>query len=270
MSMEVESPPITLLPPSSLSLSLPPRPDRRLANQLRPPMCELGPLNRADGSARFAQGQTSVLAAVYGPAAPRFSRKERVEGAAVEVTVHPHYGLATSSEKEKEGAVKALLEAAICLERFPRTVIHVICQVCEDNGGLMACLMNAASLAVINAGIDMKYVPLTISLALISPPSATMKALPSLPPSSSTTAPTISSTYLLLDPINEEERQSIATITIGISSVDQNVLSCQSMGIMMPSQLFEAIDVAKGAAKALMAFIRMTIEEHSRHISKEK
>jgi exosome complex RNA-binding protein Rrp42 (RNase PH superfamily) len=28
--------------------------DRRQCNQLRPPLCELGPLNRADGSARFA------------------------------------------------------------------------------------------------------------------------------------------------------------------------------------------------------------------------
>ena len=31
------------------------------------------------------QGQTSVLAAVFGPGQPRYSRKERIEGAAIEV-----------------------------------------------------------------------------------------------------------------------------------------------------------------------------------------
>lgn len=31
------------------------RPDGRKKEQIRPPMAEIGPLNRADGSARFAQ-----------------------------------------------------------------------------------------------------------------------------------------------------------------------------------------------------------------------
>jgi len=260
--MEIDTTPSLPLPPSSLSLSLPPRPDRRLANQLRPPLCELGPLNRADGSARFAQGRTSVLAAVYGPGAPRFSRKERIEGAAIEVTIHPHKGAGTSSDKEKEGVVKALLEAAILLDRFPRTMIHVICQVCEDDGGLLACLMNAAVLAVINAGIDMKYVPLAVSMVFASPPSSAAGAPASTPlPSSSTT-------YLLLDPLQEEEKEGAAVVTVAISSVDWNVLSCQSMGVMMPVQLFEAVEVARGATKALLAFVRMTIEEHSRQMLK--
>lgn len=35
--------------------------DRRQCNQLRPPLCELGPLNRADGSARFAMVRMGVL-----------------------------------------------------------------------------------------------------------------------------------------------------------------------------------------------------------------
>lgn len=192
--MEIDTTPSLPLPPSSsLSLSLPPRPDRRLANQLRPPLCELGPLNRADGSARFAHGRTSVLAAVYGPGAPRFSRKERIEGAAIEVTIHPHKGMGTSSDKEKEGVVKALLEAAILLDRFPRTMIHVICQVCGDDGGLLACLMNAAVLAVINAGIDMKYVPLAVSMVFASPLPPPLGLLP-LPHSPAAARPTSSST----------------------------------------------------------------------------
>jgi len=158
--------------------------------------------------------------------------------------------------------VKALLEAAILLDRFPRTMIHVICQVCEDDGGLLACLMNAAVLAVTNAGIDMKYVPLAVSMVFASPPSSAAGA------PSSTPLPSSSTTYLLLDPLQEEETQGTAVVTVAISSVDRNVLSCQSMGVMMPVQLFEAVEVARGATKALLAFVRMTIEEHSRQTLK--
>ena len=45
-----------------------PRGDKRDANQLRPLACEVGVLERADGSARFSQGHSCVLASVVGPA----------------------------------------------------------------------------------------------------------------------------------------------------------------------------------------------------------
>lgn len=42
------------------------RRDKREAAQLREMNCELAVLQRADGSARFHQGSTRVLAAVFG------------------------------------------------------------------------------------------------------------------------------------------------------------------------------------------------------------
>lgn len=55
-------------------------------------MCERGLLQRADGSARWSQDKTSVLAAVYGPRST-FGRKEDSERAVVEVIFKPHAGL---------------------------------------------------------------------------------------------------------------------------------------------------------------------------------
>ncbi len=52
---------------------------------LRAPTAALGLLSRADGSARFSLGATSVLAAVYGPAEPRLMRNELLDRAYVEV-----------------------------------------------------------------------------------------------------------------------------------------------------------------------------------------
>ena len=48
-------------------------------------------LHRADGSARWTQGGTSVLAAVYGPQST-LARKEDPEKAIVEVTFSPRSG----------------------------------------------------------------------------------------------------------------------------------------------------------------------------------
>lgn len=44
--------------------------------RLRPMQCELGVLQRADGSARVVQGQTAVLCAVYGPAEVKASKEQ--------------------------------------------------------------------------------------------------------------------------------------------------------------------------------------------------
>ena len=50
-------------------------PDIKMA-RLREMRCELGLLERADGSARLTQGETSVLCAVYGPAEVKVSKEQ--------------------------------------------------------------------------------------------------------------------------------------------------------------------------------------------------
>ena len=44
--------------------------------ELRALSCDLGLLERADGSARVVQGSTSVLCAVYGPAEVKISKED--------------------------------------------------------------------------------------------------------------------------------------------------------------------------------------------------
>lgn len=55
-------------------------------------LCERGLLQRADGSARWSQDKTSVLAAVYGPRTT-LGRKEDSEQAVVEVVFKPKSGM---------------------------------------------------------------------------------------------------------------------------------------------------------------------------------
>ncbi|XP_075346068.1 exosome complex component RRP46 isoform X1 [Mycteria americana] len=62
---------------------------------LRPFSCEQGLLSRPDGSAAFLQGDTSVLAGLYGPAEVKGS-KELPDRAVLEVLLRPKVGLPAS------------------------------------------------------------------------------------------------------------------------------------------------------------------------------
>ncbi len=109
------------------------RRDGRKANQIRPLAAEQGILNRADGSARFVQGNTSVLAAVYGPAPAKTMRLERAEGATVDVNFKPESGVASPADSEREALLRRSLEEVVLRSRYPRAVVSVVIQV-RDGG----------------------------------------------------------------------------------------------------------------------------------------
>ncbi|KAG6772680.1 hypothetical protein NC652_017745 [Populus alba x Populus x berolinensis] len=67
------------------------RDDGRSPSQLRPLSCSRNVLHRAHGSASWSQGDTKVLAAVYGPKAGT-KKNENPEKACVEVIWKPKRG----------------------------------------------------------------------------------------------------------------------------------------------------------------------------------
>lgn len=134
----------------------------------------------------------------------------------------------------------------------------------------MACLMSTSSFAISDNGIDMKCVPLTVSIAVVSRISPLPKLFYSF------------FLFIFLNTLFQQHHISFAQfdqrgrarkysyLQRGIGSVDQNVLFCQGMIMVMPSWLFEAMQVAKEAAKTLLLFMRISIEEHSRRVLREK
>lgn len=68
------------------------RPDGRSPSQIRPLVADFGLLHAADGSARFAHGDTKVLVGVHGPRPPRGPRFENPERAVLDIKVVPASG----------------------------------------------------------------------------------------------------------------------------------------------------------------------------------
>lgn len=140
------------------------RNDGRKWNELRPINMVVGVLERANGSAIVETGRTKVLAAVYGPkemypkhlAMPDKAILRvayRMASFSVEERKKPH---PSRREIELSKVIKEALEPAVILEEFPRTVIDVYILVLQADGGTRVASINAASLALADAGIPMR------------------------------------------------------------------------------------------------------------------
>ncbi|KAJ2079878.1 Exosome non-catalytic core component [Coemansia sp. RSA 988] len=140
------------------------RVDGRRANELRRILCRASVLNTADGSAYYEQGNTKVLVAVYGPREPRFRNSIQHEQATinVEFNVAP---FSTSERRKRSKGDKRLLEVASFVRQafegaiqrsvYPRSQIDIYLHLLQHDGGTLETCINAATLALIDAGISM-------------------------------------------------------------------------------------------------------------------
>ncbi|CAH2058162.1 unnamed protein product, partial [Iphiclides podalirius] len=138
--------------------------DGRRPNELRRIRCKLGVFTQPDGSAYLEQGNTKVLAAVYGPHQASKS-KTSTEG----VVVNCQYSMATFSTGERKNRprgdrksqemslhLRQSLTAAIKTELYPRSQIDIYVEVLQADGGAYCASVNAATLALVDAGIPLK------------------------------------------------------------------------------------------------------------------
>ncbi|KAK4761799.1 hypothetical protein SAY87_029683 [Trapa incisa] len=141
------------------------RTDGRSPNQLRPLACSRGILHRSHGSASWSQGDTRVIAAVYGPKAGT-KKNENPERACLEVIWKPKTGQSGKEEKEYETILKRTLQSICILTINPNTTTSIIIQVVHDDGSLLPCAVNAACVALVDAGIPLKHLAVSICCCL--------------------------------------------------------------------------------------------------------
>ncbi|MHA1130231.1 MAG: exosome complex exonuclease Rrp41 [Candidatus Helarchaeota archaeon] len=135
--------------------------DKRKYNELRPLSFKVGILPQCDGSAYIEMGGNKIMAGVFGP------RKVQPRHLA-----HPNkcvirtlYRMATFSVGERKSpapsrrevelsmVIRNALEPAVFVEYYPKTLIDITIQVLAADGGTRCASINAASLALADAGI---------------------------------------------------------------------------------------------------------------------
>lgn len=96
---------------------------------------EKGILNKAQGSVKVTQGETSIIVAIYGPSEVK-PKHELYDKAQIEVVFQPRKGITQEKEKLYEDFIQKSLETIICSSQYPRSSITIIIQVVSEGGSV--------------------------------------------------------------------------------------------------------------------------------------
>jgi exosome complex component RRP41 len=140
------------------------REDGRKADELRKVIMKAGVVPNANGSALVSFGNTTAVAAVYGPKVLH-PRRIQLPDRAFLKTIYNMVPFSTKercrpgpSRRSKEICLvtRQALEPAVFVEEFPKAGIEVYIDVIEANAGTRTVGINAASIALADAGVPMK------------------------------------------------------------------------------------------------------------------
>jgi len=140
------------------------REDGRKPDEIRPITMKAGVVPNANGSALVSFGNTTAIAAVYGPKILH-PRRIQLPDKAFLKTVYNMVPFSTKercrpgpSRRSKEICLvtRQALEPAVFAEEFPKAGIEVYIDVIEANAGTRTVGINAASIALADAGVPMK------------------------------------------------------------------------------------------------------------------
>lgn len=149
--------------------------DGRDPDELRPISMEVDILKRPDGSALVEMGKTKALAAAYGPSEvhPRHLAREdrailrayyRMTSFSVEERMSPK---PSRREKEISKVATNALEPILFLERYPGMGLSVYGTILQADGGTRTAMINASSLALADAGVEMKDLVTSVAAGVL-------------------------------------------------------------------------------------------------------
>ena len=158
------------------------RNDGRKPNELRRFMVQLSPLERSNGtngSALVQMGLTTVLCAVIGPLDCAKRSDELSDRAILEVNLRTAPFAPSSGDRrtsnpstdrrivEQCSLIQNALSASLLLGLHPKSRIIIDLTVLADDGGRLCAAINAATCALVDAGLPMKDLVCACSAGLI-------------------------------------------------------------------------------------------------------
>ncbi len=226
--------------------------DGRGFEELRPIKIEAGVLKRADGSCYLEMGKNKIIAAVYGP---REVHPRHLQDPSKAV-IRYRYNMAPFSveERKKPGpdrrsveiskVSREALEPVIMKELFPRSGIDVFVEVLQADAGTRTACLNAASVALIDAGVAMRGMITAVAVAKVDG-------------------------QLVLDPMKEEDNYGEADVPIAFlirNGRIEAIALLQMDGRLTLEETRRAIELAK---KGVMQIYKLQREAIMRKYMRE-
>jgi exosome complex component RRP41 len=211
--------------------------DGRKTDEIRNIKIEAGVLHRAEGSCYLEWGSNKVVAAVYGPreAIPRHTQnplkaiiKAKYNMAAFSVDDRKRPGPDRRS-REISKVISEALDKIVITENFPRASIDVNIEVLEAEAGTRCAGLTAAGVALADAGIPMKDIPVSCAAGKIGCENKNGKK---------------TGGHVVLDLGKQEDNFGDADLPIAISPRTGEILLLQMDGHLTSEEFDIALDLA--------------------------
>ncbi|MEM3431518.1 MAG: exosome complex exonuclease Rrp41 [Candidatus Micrarchaeia archaeon] len=201
--------------------------DGRGLEDLRPITIEAGVLNRANGSAYLTWGKNKVLAAVYGPREVFPKHETNLYGSIVRCRYMmapfstEEHGRAGPNRRSREisKVMKEAFESVVIKEVYPKTAIDIYVDILEGQGSTRVAGLTAAAVALANAGIPMKDIPIGVSVGKID-------------------------NKIAVDMMKEEDNFGQADMPLAINPTTGEVILLQMDGKMTRDEFIHALELA--------------------------
>ena len=220
------------------------RSDGRKVNETRKVTIKTGVLKNADGSAYIEFGGNKILAGVFGPRDVHPKHMSNPDTGILRVRYHMEPFSVTERknpapsrrEIEISKVVKEALEPAVMLEQFPRTAVDVFLEVLQADGGTRCAALDAASVALADAGIPMRDLVCAC---------ASGKAADTL----------------ILDVNNEEDQAGQADMPIGYMPNLGQITLLQLDGVLTPDEFKKCIEIGIEGCKQVYEIQKNSLRE---------
>jgi len=201
--------------------------DGRKPDELREIKIEVGVLHRAEGSCYLEWGGNKAIAAVYGPreAIPRHTQNP------LRAIINARYNMAAFSVEDRKRpgpdrrsreiskVISEALAKIVLTERFPRASIDVNIEILEAEAGTRCAGLTAAGVALADAGIPMRDIPVACAAGKIE-------------------------NQIVLDLGKEEDNHGDADLPIAISPRTNEILLMQMDGHLTLDEFDTALELA--------------------------
>lgn len=216
--------------------------DGRRVDELRPLKIEVGVLKRADGSCYLEFGNNKVMVAVYGP---REVHPRHLQNA-TEAIIRYRYNMASFSVEERKRpgpdrrsvevskVSREALDPVLLKDYFPRSSVDIFIEVLQADAGTRTAGINAASVAMADAGIPMRGLVSSCAVGKVDD-------------------------TLVLDLMKEEDNFGQADMPIAMTPKDNKITLLQMDGDLTKEEFKKGLEMAMDGCKQIYEIQRKAL-----------
>ena len=218
--------------------------DGRRIDQIRNVSIKVGILKNADGSAYIEFGKNKILAGVFGPRDVHPKHMADQDSGILRCRYHMSPFSVTERknpapsrrEIEISKVIKEALQPAVILKDFPRTVVDVFIEILQADGGSRCAALDAASVALVDAGIPMRDIVCACAAGKVAD-------------------------KIVLDVNDEEDKEGQADMPVAYMPNLGKITLMQLDGILTPAEYKKCLETAIGGCKQVYEIQKKALME---------